>query len=49
VPLTSTVDLLTSERHIRNKIAERRAAAEPPAPESFGSPEARETRRPNGG
>jgi hypothetical protein len=53
VPQTSTVDLLTAERHIKNKIAERRAAAEPHWPgKEAGVPspiEPREPRRPNGG
>jgi hypothetical protein len=56
VPLTSTVDLLTAERHIRNKIAERRAAAEPvtlETGETFGAREPRQPRerlrRSNGG
>jgi hypothetical protein len=49
VPLTSTVDLLTAERHIRNKIAERRAEAEPVTLKTGGPLEAHEPRRPNGG
>jgi hypothetical protein len=49
VPLRSTVDLLTAERHIRSKIAERRAAAEPITLETGGPLEAHEPRRPSGG
>jgi hypothetical protein len=49
VPLTSTIDLLTAEQHIKNKIAERRAAAEPITVETGGPLEAHEPRRPNGG
>jgi hypothetical protein len=37
MPLVSTVDLLTAERHIKNKIAERRAAAKPVTPETMGA------------